>query len=144
MKVYLDNCCFNRPFDNQSSFVIYLETEAKLHVQELIRQGILELCWSFVLDYENGANPFEEVRNIINDWKRFAAFDCGLSDSIAIRAEELMKFGLRQMDASHISCAIHLGADCFLTTDKKILNKAIKEIEILNPIDFIRRYFYAE
>ena len=47
MRVYLDNCCFNRPFDDQSSFIIALETEAKLHVQDLIRNGSLELCWSF-------------------------------------------------------------------------------------------------
>ena len=58
MKVYLDNCCFNRPFDNQASLIVCLETEAKLHVQDLIRQGELQLCWSFVLDYENGMNPF--------------------------------------------------------------------------------------
>ena len=58
VKVYLDNCCFNRPFDDQSLLVVRLETESKLHVQELIRQGTLKLCWSFVLDYENGANPF--------------------------------------------------------------------------------------
>ena len=37
MNVYLDICCFNRPFDEQSSLIVYLETEAKLHVQELVR-----------------------------------------------------------------------------------------------------------
>jgi len=39
MKVYLDNCCFNRPFDDQASMIVSMETEAKLHVQDLIRQG---------------------------------------------------------------------------------------------------------
>ena len=29
-KVYLDNCCFNRPYDNQGNLLIHLETEAKL------------------------------------------------------------------------------------------------------------------
>ena len=144
MRVYLDNCCFNRPFDDQSPLIIYLETEAKLHVQELIRQGNLELCWSFVLDYENGKNPFEEVRNRIMEWKRLALSDCELTDEIVSRAGELMRLGLRQMDASHIACAIHLKADCFLTTDKKILNKPITEILVMNPIDFIRRYSDAE
>ena len=144
MKVYLDNCCFNRPFDDQSSLVIHLETEAKLHIQELVRQGELELIWSFVLDYENGANPFEEVRNRISEWQILASVDCDLLDEIADKASELMKIGLRQMDASHIACAIHLGADYFLTTDKKIINKNITEIEIINPIDFIRRYSDAE
>jgi predicted nucleic acid-binding protein len=140
MKVYLDNCCFNRPFDDQSSLVIRLETEAKLHVQELIRQGRIELLWSFVLDYENGANPFREVRNRIAAWKRIAIADCELSDRIADKAGELMKSGLRQMDASHIACALFLAADYFLTTDKKILNKAITGITVMNPIDFVRRH----
>ncbi len=36
MRIYLDNCCFNRPYDNQSQIRIHLETEAKLHIQELI------------------------------------------------------------------------------------------------------------
>ena len=144
MRVYLDNCCLNRPFDDQSSLVIYLETEAKLYVQELIRQCKLMLLWSFVLDYENSANPFEEVRNRIAEWKNFAYADCDLSNEIADKASELMKHGLRQMDASHVACAIYLGADCFLTTDKRILNKQIMEIEIMNPIDFIRRYFDEE
>jgi len=144
MKVYLDNCCFNRPFDDQAALVIHLETEAKLYVQELVRQGRIELVWSFVLDYENSAHPFEEVRNRIKAWKTFAVADCGLTDEISGKAAELMKLGLRQMDASHIACAVHLGADYFLTTDKRILNKQIEGIQVMNPLDFIRRYFDAE
>ena len=42
------------------------------------------------------------------------------------------------MDASHIACAMHLSADYFLTTDRKILNKPIVGIKIANPIDFVR------
>ena len=140
MKVYLDNCCFNRPFDDQSSLIVRLETEAKIHVQELVRQGVFQLLWSFVLDYENAANPFGEVRNRIAEWKRRAVADCGLSDEVADKAHELMGLGLRQMDASHVACAISLGADCFLSTDKKILNKPIMGIEVMNPIGFVRRY----
>jgi predicted nucleic acid-binding protein len=144
MKIYLDNCCFNRPFDDQSFLVVRLETEAKLYIQELVREGKLELLWSFVLDYENSASPFGEARNRIAAWKRIAVADCGLSESIADKAGELMKLGLRQMDASHIACAIHLGADYFLTTDKRILNKPIIEVKAMNPIDFVRGYTNAE
>jgi predicted nucleic acid-binding protein len=144
MRVYLDNCCFNRPFDEQTSVIIRLETDAKLYVQELIRSGQLELCWSFVLDYENAANPFEEVRGQIAEWKKLAVADCMLTEKISKDSASFMALGLRQMDAAHIACAAHLGADCFLTTDKKILNKPITEIQILNPIDFIRRYTDAE
>ncbi|GAK55959.1 hypothetical protein U27_02920 [Candidatus Vecturithrix granuli] len=38
MRIYLDNCCFNRPFDDQNQIKIKLETEAKLYIQEKIRQ----------------------------------------------------------------------------------------------------------
>ena len=40
MKIYLDNCCFNRPFDDQSQLRIRLESEAKLKIQEDIRSGL--------------------------------------------------------------------------------------------------------
>jgi len=143
MKVYLDICCFNRPFDDQSSLIVYLETEAKLYVQELVRQGDLMLCWSFIMDYENAANPFDDVRNWISQWKTLAHCDCELTDAIAAKAAELVSLGLRQMDASHVACAIALGADFFLTTDKKVLNKQITEVSVMNPIDFVRRYLDA-
>lgn len=139
MRIYLDNCCFNRPFDDQSSLIIRLETEAKLYVQELIRQGALELVWSFMLDYENGANPFEEVRSRIAEWKKLAVADCDLSDEIEEKARELMELGLRPKDAAHIASAIHMEAEFFLTTDRRILNKPIIGIEVANPIEFVRR-----
>lgn len=84
-----------------------------------------------------------EVRNRITAWKHIAYEDCELTNEIAMKAANLMTLGLRQMDASHIACAIHLGADYFLTTDKKVLNKQIAEIVVLNPIDFVRRYLDA-
>ena len=30
MRIYLDNCTFNRPFDDQTHIRIYVESEAKL------------------------------------------------------------------------------------------------------------------
>lgn len=29
MRVYLDNCCFNRPYDSRSQMRVPLETQAK-------------------------------------------------------------------------------------------------------------------
>ena len=52
LKVYLDNCCFNRPYDNQNNLLVFMETEAKLFIQDLIHSEKLMLVWSFVLDYE--------------------------------------------------------------------------------------------
>ena len=84
------------------------------------------------------------MRERINAWKPIATNDCDLNDFIKSKAVELMGLGLKQMDASHIACAIFMKADVFLTTDKKVLNKTLHEIEVLNPIDFVRRYLDAE
>jgi hypothetical protein len=54
---------------------IRLESEAKLYVQEMIRDGKLELAWSYILDYENSVNPFEERRTMIAGWKLHATTD---------------------------------------------------------------------
>jgi hypothetical protein len=58
MRIYLDNCCFNRPFDDQSAIRIKLETDAKLYIQEMIRIQEIELAWSYILDFENAAIRF--------------------------------------------------------------------------------------
>jgi hypothetical protein len=75
MKIYLDNCCFNRPFDSQSQARIRLETEAKLRIQERVVRGELELVWSYMLDYESSVNPFEERRTAIELWRELAIVD---------------------------------------------------------------------
>ena len=49
MRVYLDNCCYNRPFDEQAQLPVRLETEAKLEVQRQMRSGELEYVWSDML-----------------------------------------------------------------------------------------------
>ena len=50
MRVYLDNCCYNRPFDDQFQPRIALETQAKMYVQSLIKKGEIELATSFMLN----------------------------------------------------------------------------------------------
>ena len=45
IKVYFDNCCYNRPFDRQDQDLIRLETEAKLIIQNKIREGLYSLVW---------------------------------------------------------------------------------------------------
>lgn len=43
MRIYLDNCCYNRPFDDQSQIRIALESQAKLYIQRLIVEKKIEL-----------------------------------------------------------------------------------------------------
>jgi len=106
MKIYLDNCSFNRPFDDQSFMRIKLETEAKLFVQEKILIGKLQLIWSHILEYENMQNPFIERRNAIIEWKKIATEKIGGTKNVAARASEFTRHGVKSKDALHIACAI--------------------------------------
>lgn len=65
MKVYLDNYCFNCPYDNQSQIRISLETQTELYVQDLVKKREIELAASYVLWYENSQNPYETKRSAI-------------------------------------------------------------------------------
>lgn len=71
-RIYLDNCCLNRPYDDQSQLRISLETQAKIYIQNLVKTGQLELATSYVLQYENSRNPFDLRRMPINLWNRIA------------------------------------------------------------------------
>lgn len=139
MRVYLDNCCFNRPFDEQKQIKIRLETEAKLNIQTNILRGKYELAWSYILDYENLQNPYNSRKDTIQKWKDVAIVDCDENDYILELALKFEKEGLKSKDALHVACAIFTKSDYFITTDQKILNKNIAEIIIINPIDFVRK-----
>lgn len=138
MKIYLDNCCYNRPFDDQSQIKIHLETQAKLYIQAKIKDGAYKLVWSYILDYENGKNPYEEKRLAITPWKILAASHVTEeTEEILIFAESLASKGIKTYDALHISCAISAHCEYYITTDKKLINTPVPGIKIVNPITFV-------
>jgi len=137
-KLYLDNCCFNRPYDDQSYLTIHLETEAKLFIQKEILNGKFNLVWSYILDYENSVNPYENRQKSITAWRKLSVVDIDVSDEIVEYAEKIASKGIKKKDALHIASAVCAKCDYFLTTDKKLLNKQFEEIKIINPLDFIK------
>ncbi|MCL2086770.1 MAG: hypothetical protein FWH05_04150 [Oscillospiraceae bacterium] len=138
MKIYLDVCSYNRPFDNQSQMKIRLETEAKLYIQAGVRANKYSLVWSFMLDFENDNSPYEDRRNAVALWQDIADEFCPSSDEVLALGIDIMKFGIKENDSLQIACAIKSGCDYFITTDKKLFNKPITAVKIINPIDFIR------
>ena len=69
MRLYLDNCCFNRPYDSQSSIKVNLETRAKLHIQEEIKKGKYELVTSCMLEFANSQNSDLMKREVIREYQ---------------------------------------------------------------------------
>ena len=99
--------------------------------------------WSYILEAENKANPFEERMNAISDWKNQAALVIKENKKIVEKAKKFNEIGMRSKDALHIACAISGKCKYFLTTDDKIINKnnAIKGITIIDPIGFIKEVY---
>ena len=139
LKIYLDNCCYNRPYDEQIQDLIRLETEAKLIVQDRIKRGWYSLVWSYILESENDENPSGDKHEAIQAWKYIASEYCPASDEIISKAKDFATFGLKHKDAIHLACAMKHKCDYLLTMDKKFLNKSkhFLEISIMNPIAFL-------
>ncbi|MDI6728834.1 MAG: hypothetical protein QMD44_07935 [Thermodesulfovibrionales bacterium] len=119
---------------------IRLEAEAILYIQEKIAAHEIELAWSYIIDYENSFNPFDEKQSSIDDLKVFVTVDTGETASILKNAGSIQKFGLKAFDSLHVACAMETGCDYFLTTDDSILKKlcGFAKIKVVNPIELIK------
>ena len=138
MRVYLDNCCYNRPFDEQAQLRVVLETLAKLNIQQQMRDGVLEYAWSSVLDFEISKSRFLDRSLQIMPWAKGAVINVQIDDSIRFRAKEFEANGLKAMDALHVACAEAAECDWFFTTDRGILKKArnLRSMRVANPVEF--------
>lgn len=140
MIIYLDLCCFNRPYDDQSFLSIYIETQAKLGIQDLIEEeNSIYLIWSFIMDYENASNPDSFVSREISYWRNKASIIVNKNEEIIKQAENFFAVGLGKKDSLHIASAIDAGAGFFITVDKGIINKKdrVTALRICSPVDFI-------
>jgi len=119
---------------------IRLETEAKLRIQERVVAGEIELAWSYILDYENAANPFEERRATVASWRRRSVMDVSENPVLLERAKALVALGIRSKDALHVACAVEAACEYFITTDDNLLKKLFKYTETIavDPTAFVR------
>ena len=123
MRLYLDLCCFNRPFDDQSQTRVRVETDAKLELQAHVSTGKVELIWSYVLDYENAQNPFAERRESIARWRSVAVDRVPESEATRTLARHLAASGVKFYDALHAARAAAAQAALFVSTDDALLKR---------------------
>lgn len=139
-KIYLDNCCYNRPYDDQSQITINLEASAKLEIQQLIREGKVDLSTSYILVAENSANTFEakrsDIQRFIDDYTHTYVSENSDAEVKKI-ASDIMDTGVKLVDACHVACAILAGCDYFITTDKRLLKFQTDKIKVVNPVVYI-------
>jgi len=137
VKVYLDICCFNRPYDDQTQPKVAIETLAKLHIQELVLKHEIDIVWSYILKFENSRNIFESKRVAIAKWEKISVSFIGKSDSVMVLARQISATGIKPADSLHIACAITAHCDYLITVDNRMQKFQDSRIIICNPAEFI-------
>ena len=138
MKIYLDVCCLNRPFDDQAQDRIHLEAEAILSILNHSRTAGWIVIGSDAIDYEISKMPDHDKRLMVQILSTLRDEHVRVDAGVEKRALELKRVGLRPLDALHVACAEKGKAEVLLTTDDNLLSKALKnkktlKIKLENP-----------
>ncbi|MDR1330272.1 MAG: PIN domain-containing protein [Oscillospiraceae bacterium] len=142
MKLYLDSCCYNRPYDDQTQERIHLEAEAVLAIISKTKENNDEIIGSAALDFELQQITDNEKQEKVEDFYE-QAIDRKVEYSNAIfeRVKELSKqTNIRTLDRFHLCFAENAGVDILLTTDDKFEKACLKlnlNMKIINPLDFL-------
>ena len=141
MKLYLDNCCYNRPFDDQSQERIYLESEAILSILKRCEQQQFEVFGSPILQLEINQMRDEEKKLKVESLYRVVKSEISYTPEVKKRSEEIMQLSkIRSFDSLHIAIAELAGLGVLLTTDDKLEKMAANldlKIKVQNPLKFI-------
>lgn len=141
MKIYLDNCCYNRPFDDQTQERIYLESESILVVLKRGQQNIDTIVGSAILDLEINRMSDERKKQKVKELYKIATIYIPYSEKILRRSKEIMEQSkIRPFDSLHIASAEIAEANVMLITDDKLEKIAAKlrlKVKISNPLKFV-------
>lgn len=139
VKIYLDVCGLQRPFDDQRQARIRLEAEAIKLILSRVEDGDFAWLTSEVVDYEIAQNPDTESALKIKLLAAQAGTKVIVGANETARANELEQLGFTGFDAMHLACAESGNADVFLTTDDKLLKRAARlatkfDVRVANPL----------
>jgi predicted nucleic acid-binding protein len=140
--VYLDACCLNRPFDDQTQDRIRLESEAVLIILGHIQSGEWRWISSDALDFETTRNPDQERRRRVEVLVASASESLPLDQGVERRGTELEGLGFSALDALHLACAERAGVDVFMNTDDALLRRARRlreaiRVRVENPLTWL-------
>ena len=143
MRIYLDNCCYGRPYDKQDSDKIISETKSIRFIRKEIENGNLELVTSYMLHFENNQRPDENQRDEITKFiKSYRKIHIGIdnAENLLESVKKIMSTGIKRKDAYHVASAILANCDYFLSTDERLLKYHSDKLKLLNPIEFIKLF----
>jgi predicted nucleic acid-binding protein len=124
MRIYLDNCCLQRPLDDQTHPRIRVETEAIFVILAAVQAGELSLLGSEALDYEIANIPDETRQSDARAVLTLASERLQVTDAVESLATDFSQSGIHAMDALHLALASTAKADFFCTCDDQLLRRA--------------------
>ncbi len=148
-RIYLDVCCLNRPFDQQSQARIRLETEAILEIINYCQAGTWTLITSNVLEAEISQTPNKERIENVKKILSIAKIKVLSGDWLKERASQLQKLGFTSYDAAHVASAERALSDIFLTTDDRLVRKSqtyaqLLKVKVNNPLQWLAQVMLME
>lgn len=141
--IYLDVCCLNRPFDDQTQERIRLEAEAVMLILNRCQNTQWQILGSEVIDDELEQTPAGERKRQMMLWASLAITRISITEQVKSRGRELAALGFKAYDASHIACAEAANTDVFLTTDDRMLRLAARhrgmlQVRVENPLRWVQ------
>ena len=143
MKIYLDTCCLNRPFDDQAQERIRLETESVMIILSHLQRKEWAWLGSQALEIEIDRASDADQRSRLQRIAGYVGQVAAIGQKELDRASELEKLGFSGFDAVHLACAESGGADIFLSTDDRLLKRAKRfskkiRVKVANPLDWLK------
>jgi len=131
-RIYLDVCCLNRPFDDQTQLRIHLETEAVISILQQCETKQWHLITSTPLEAEIAQIPDPEQLQQVRIALSLASIKVSDSPALRARTSALVKLGFSFYDAAHIANAEKAKADIFLSTDDRLVKRAKQLVSIIS------------
>ena len=141
-KVYLDVCCLNRPFDDQSQDRVRMETTAIDAVLQRVEIGEWISVTSEAVQDEIRGDPDQERQERVQASAALSAEVIEVNEGHLARAVALQQLGFHPFDALHIACAESVQVDVLLTTDDRMLRLALRlggkiMVKVANPVAWL-------
>ena len=104
-RIYLDNCCLSRLFDDQTQERIHVETEAIMSIIEQFEAGQWRWISSEVSMSEADRNPDLTQSFLVKFLLNSAHQIVSVGATETSRGKYLESLGFKQFDALHLACA---------------------------------------
>lgn len=140
MKIYMDVCCLNRPFDDSIEERVKMEAAAVLSILQYCRRGKWELAASDIIDKELSKSRNLEKLTKVRALYSVAKCRLTVNNEVGKRALDLQTGGIKAFDSLHLALAEIYHQDVLLTTDDAFLTAARRRgtaTMVANPVSWL-------